>query len=294
MNPGPRLRRIAGVLLKAAVTLGAAAYVASQIEFARLGAVLASADMLWLAAAFAAFNASKILSAVRLNRHFRVVGCRVDEKTNLRLYYIGMFYNLFLPGGISGDAYKIYLLNRRCRTGFKPLAQATLLDRLSGLAALLLLAGGLALCSSFAPLYPLLVPVVAAGMLLDLPLTWLMTQKLFGPFLPIFRVTAAYALGVQGLQLLSALCIVCALGVSDAATDYLSLFLVSSVVAVLPISIGGIGLRELTLLYGFERIGGDVNTAVSFSLLFFVITLLSSLPGGFLKKPFSDGNGAAA
>jgi hypothetical protein len=288
MKQKPSLKKIAKLLLKTAVTLGAIAYVVQQIDFSELGSTIAAANWLWLAAAFVAFNASKILSSVRLNRYFRLLEIDLSEKKNLILYYIGMFYNLFLPGGISGDGYKIYLLNRAFHTGFKPLTQATLLDRVSGLAALLFLGALLFLFSSFAELYPLLVPVAALGMLLDLPVTWLMTKKLFGRFLPIFRVTAWYAFGVQGLQLLSALFIVYALGMSDATVDYLTLFLVSSVVAVLPISIGGIGLRELTLLYGFELVGGDVNTAVSFSLLFFIITLLSSLGGAFLKKPFPD------
>ena len=288
MKHKPSLKKIAKLLLKTAVTLGAIAYVASQIDFSELGGTLASAEWLWLAAAFIAFNASKILSSVRLNRYFRVLNIRLDEKTNLNLYYIGMFYNLFLPGGISGDGYKIYLLNRAFRTGFKPLTQATLLDRISGLAALLFL-GGLLFCfSSFATLFPILVPVALVGIVLVLPVTWVMTKKLFGRFLGIFRITAWYAFGVQALQLLSALFIVYALGMAGATVDYLTLFLVSSVVAVLPVSIGGIGLRELTFLYGFELIGGDVNTAVSFSLLFFLITVLSSLPGGFLTKPFPE------
>jgi uncharacterized membrane protein YbhN (UPF0104 family) len=288
MNHKPNFRKIAKLLLKTAVTLGAIAYVAQQIDFSELGSILAAAEWLWLAAAFVAFNASKILSSVRLNRYFRELQIDLDEKTNLVLYYIGMFYNLFLPGGISGDGYKIYLLNKAFHTGFKPLTQATLLDRISGLAALLFLGGALFCFSSFAALFPLLVPAAVLGMLLVLPVTWLMTKKLFGRFLPIFRVTAWYAFGVQGLQLLSALFIVYALGMAGATVDYLTLFLVSSVVAVLPVSIGGIGLRELTFLYGFELIGGDVNTAVSFSLLFFIITVLSSLAGGFLRKPFSD------
>jgi uncharacterized membrane protein YbhN (UPF0104 family) len=288
MKHKPSLKKIAKLLLKTAVTLGAIAYVFSQIDFSELGSILAAADWFWLAAAFIAFNASKILSSVRLNRYFRELQIDLDEKTNLILYYIGMFYNLFLPGGISGDGYKIYLLNKAFHTGFKPLTQATLLDRISGLAALLFLGGVLFVFSSFAALFPLLVPAAVIGIVLVLPVTWLMTKKLFGRFLPIFRVTAWYAFGVQGLQLLSALFIVYALGMSAATVDYLTLFLVSSVVAVLPVSIGGIGLRELTFLYGFELIGGDVNTAVSFSLLFFIITVLSSLAGGFLRKPFSD------
>ena len=69
------------------------------------------------------------------------------------------------------------------------------------------------------------------------------------------------------------------------SVDYLTLFLVSSVVAVLPISIGGVGVRELTFLYGFGLLGSDANSGVLFSFLFFLITALSSLAGTlFLHK----------
>ena len=61
--------------------------------------------------------------------------------------------------------------------------------------------------------------------------------------------------------------------------DVLVLFLISSIVAVLPITIGGVGVRELTFLYGFNYLGMSANSGVAFSFLFFIITMLSSLIG---------------
>lgn len=289
-----KLKKTAILLLKLAVTIGAIAYVASKIDFARLGSILISADPLWLAGAFVLFNASKILSSVRLNLYYRLLSIPMTQMQNLILYYIGMFYNLFLPGGISGDGYKIYLLHKRYDSGYKLLTQATLLDRISGLSALLLFAGILFCFSHFAAVYPPLVYAAVAGIIAVIPITYAMTRSVFKPFLPIFSVTTNYAFGVQFLQLLSALCIVYALGVHEYSVDYLTLFLISSVVAVLPISIGGIGLRELTFLYGFEILQGDTSAAVSFSALFFIITLLSSLVGGFLNPPFDEETPAAS
>lgn len=282
-----KLKKIALFLIKLSITLGSIAYVASQVDFSKLSALLASADLLWLAGAFLLFNASKILSSIRLSLYYAAVNVSLNQWEHLRLYYIGMFYNLFLPGGISGDGYKIYLLNRAFHSGFKPLTAATLLDRLSGLAALLFLGGGLFLFSSFAPLHPLLSPLSIAGMIAVLPLLYLLNRAVFPAFLSLFGETTLYAFGVQLLQLLSALCIVYAIGMEVHTIDTLTLFLISSVVAVLPLSIGGVGLRELTFLYGFTLIGGDTAGAVAFSAIFFLITALSSAVGGFLKAPFS-------
>jgi len=280
-------KKIASFLLKLSITGGAIAYVAAQIDINQLTSTFLSANLLWLLGAFIAFNLSKILSSVRLSLYYQTLNVSLNQREHLLLYYIGMFYNLFLPGGISGDGYKIYLLNKKFHSGFKPLTAATLLDRLSGLAALLFLAGLLFTLSHFTPLYPLLSPLAWIGVVSVLPALYLMNRIMFKSFLPLFRITTLYAFGVQLLQLLSALCIVYAIGMGEHSIDYLTLFLISSVVAVLPLSIGGIGLRELTFLYGFTLIGGDTASAVSFSALFFIITALSSAVGGFLKTPFS-------
>ena len=274
-------------ILKLLVTLWALYYVLSHINTDTLLQLLRSSDPLWLFGALLAFNLSKIVSAIRLNRYFRAIGVYLSEGKNLLLYYLGMFYNLFLPGGISGDGYKIFLLGRRHNGRYKKLFQATLLDRISGLSALLFLAGILYGFSTFATLSTPLLYLIWSGVLLTVPVNYLLTWKLFPDFLKVFTATTLLAFAVQLLQLLSALMIVWALPETTAPTvDFLTLFLISSVVAVLPISVGGIGVRELTFLYGFGLIGEDTTAAVTFSLIFFLITALSSLLGIFVKNDF--------
>lgn len=267
------------------ITLWALYYVFRHIDKAELLKILKIADIGWLIAAFVAFNASKIVSAIRLNYYFRAIGIRLAEMTNISLYYLGMFYNLFLPGGIGGDGYKAYLLEKRYRVGYKRLIASLLLDRISGVVALLFFAGVLFFYSHFITLFGFLPPLVALGILLTIPLNYLLTRKFFADFMGVFGITTLYAFAVQLLQLLSALFIIWALPIDTLyRVDYLTLFLISSIVAVLPISVGGIGVRELTFLYGFTLIGGDTTMAVTFSLLFFVITAISSLLGVFVKE----------
>ena len=59
----------------------------------------------------------------------------------------------------------------------------------------------------------------------------------------------------------------------------MTLFLLSSAVAVLPFTIGGVGARELVFIFGANYLLIDKNTAVAFSILFFVITAISSFTG---------------
>jgi len=274
-------------LLKLLITIWALYYVFSHIDLSALLELLKHSNPFWLLGAFVAFNLSKIISAIRLNRYFRAIGIYLSEVKNLLLYYLGMFYNLFLPGGISGDGYKIFLLGRRHNSSYKKLFQATLLDRISGLSALLFLAGILYTFSSFAGLSAPLLYLAWVGVVLVLPANYLLTKRFFPDFMKVFGITTILAFVVQLFQLLSAMLIVWALPEITASTsDYLTLFLISSVVAVLPISVGGIGVRELTFLYGFGLIGQDATAAVTFSLIFFLITALSSLSGLFVKNDF--------
>ena len=126
-----KLKRWAKVAAQLVIAVLAIYYVFQDIDFEELKSTVLSAHIGWLFLAFLAFNASKILSAFRLNYFFRALGLDLKERFNLKLYYLGMLYNQFLPGGIGGDGYKVYLLNKWYGNSIKMLVSATLLDRVS-------------------------------------------------------------------------------------------------------------------------------------------------------------------
>lgn len=269
--------------LKIALTLAALYLVYIKIDLQATLTVIAQAHMGWLLLALLLFVASKVTSAYRLNRFFRAEGLLLPQLYNLRLYFIGMFYNLFLPGGIGGDGYKVYLLNKHYKHPVKGLLMSVLIDRLSGLVSLGLLAQLLFIFSTaFAELGSWQY-LIYTGLVLAYPISWLALSGFYKKYLGVFHYTNLQSLGVQGLQVLCAWCILAGLGVEAHYTDYTTLFLVSSVVAVLPFTIGGIGARELVFIYGVEFLLIEESTAVAFSILFFVTTALSSLSGAFLS-----------
>jgi len=268
--------------LKIATTLLLLWFVFSKINLAQLQTTLQKANLFWLAIAFIAFNLSKIISAIRLNYYFTNLDIHLSQVQNLKLYYLGMFYNLFLPGGIGGDGYKVYLLHKHYGTKVKSLISATLLDRISGVVALGFLAALLFLFSAFASINDYLNLLALIFAILILPIYILLHHKFFTLFNASLAITTLLALVVQLLQLLSALAIVYAIGALE-TLEYLTIFLISSVVAVLPLTIGGVGAREFTFLYAFELIALDPNGGVLFSILFFIITAFSSLIGVFCR-----------
>jgi uncharacterized membrane protein YbhN (UPF0104 family) len=84
---------------------------------------------------------------------------------------------------------------------------------------------------------------------------------------------------VQAGQVACAFCLMRSVHIHGHEMDYLSLFMLSSVVAVLPFTIGGMGARELVFVYCAQWLFIDKEAAVVFSMLFFIVSALSSLPG---------------
>jgi uncharacterized membrane protein YbhN (UPF0104 family) len=279
--PAPAWRRYLLLLVKLAFMAGALWLVARHLDLPALGRTLRQARPGWLAAAAVLFTLSKLISSVRLNTFFQAVSIQLTERYNLRLYWLGMFYNLFLPGGIGGDGYKVYLLGKEFPGRRGVIFRALLLDRLSGMVALLVLLLLLFAATGYPGWY-------RAGALalvpLGLGLSYVLGRWLFGEFRRAFGRTSWQALGVQGAQVLCAWALLAALGAADGPIlPYLIVFLASSIAAVLPLTVGGLGARELTFLYGAKLFVLSVPVAVSVSVLFYVITALVSLIGAFVQ-----------
>ena len=280
---GSKTKNVLKTILKFVISGGALYIVFRNIDWQQTKELLLSAHWGYLTIATAFFVGSKMQSSYRLNVFFKDIGLSLSERYNLRLYWVGMFYNLFLPGGIGGDGYKVYLLNKQYGTKIQLLIQATLLDRISGLVALVMLAGVCYLFPDTSLLPGWINTVDWIGLVLTLPVFYLIIKRFFPPHVRSFSRTTTYSFSVQLLQVFCAYWILMALGVEGQYLEYQILFLVSSVVAVFPFTIGGVGARELTFILGYQYLGIDENTSVAFSFLFFLITAVVSLIGGFLK-----------
>ena len=272
--------------LKILLTGGALYLVFQKIDTDNLLQLSKTLSWGWLIPAIALFVGSKVATAIRLNAYFANIHISLSFWENWRLYLIGMFYNLFLPGGIGGDGYKVYLLNNQFKTPVKELLKASLLDRLGGLIAILGLLFGILLVIEL-PL-PLGNPGIgkilfAVGAIGMIPGFWLLQKFLFSNFLPSFWQGIFWSLVGQLAQMAAVVCLLLALGVQDKFLAYQAVFLLSSIVAVLPLTIGGVGARELVVVYAHSYAGIQETEAVAFSLLFFLISAAVSLSGAWVK-----------
>lgn len=282
MKLGDKHKSLLKWALKILLTGLALYFVFTKIDVAEMWQAMKGINPLYLFLGLLAFNLSKVLSALRLNLFYHAGGLPLGQVYNLKLYYLGMFYNLFLPGSIGGDGYKVYLLKQQypdLRT--RSLVSATLLDRIGGMALLGWLAGLLALFSAFAEAEPLIKWACVAVVVLALPAWYLLLKLFFKNWLPVWLPAAHLSLWVQLSQLLSAWLLLLSLGTGQYFVEYFTLFLVSSAASVLPLTVGGAGIRELVFIYGLELMPVEKATAIAFTLLFFGITAVSSLAGLF-------------
>lgn len=280
--PRKRLITILKILFSAVLLY----FVFTKINYREILGIIKNSEPFYLLGAVFFFVASKIISAYRLNLYFHKLGVPLTHKSNLKLYLLGMFYNLFLPGGIGGDAYKGYLIRKKFEVRTREVVAVLVLDRLSGMVLLFIYACLLGLFSAHHSLAPFRLYFV---LLLVLAIFgfWFANKRLFPFAMAVYWRSFWYSALVQLAQLVCALFILKALFVEGFTLSYLLIFLVSSIVAVLPLTIGGIGSREVVFYYGALWLGLAENASVSISMLFFLITAFVSLTGiGYhFRKP---------
>ena len=253
-------------------------FIFTKVDFKEVLDIIRKTNPFYLVLAILFFAASKVLASVRLNLYFHELGIRLTQKSNLKLYVLGMFYNLFLPGGIGGDAYKGYLIKKKFEVDTKKMISVLVLDRLSGLLLLFIYACVLAVLLNNTWLNKFEILIGTLGVLSVL-VYWFLNKRFFNFVLPVFRKSFALSAMVQLAQLICVFFILQSLSIQTNEIAYLFIFLISSIVSVLPLTIGGIGSREITFFYGATLLILDENTSISISMVFFLITALVSLFG---------------
>ncbi|MEH6306042.1 lysylphosphatidylglycerol synthase transmembrane domain-containing protein [Olivibacter sp. CPCC 100613] len=266
------------LLLKFAVTALALYLVFTKVSLNDLKEVFTKSDPLFLSLGFLSFFISIVISAWRLNTFFKGVDLDLPELYNFKLYLLGMFYNISLPGGIGGDGYKIYFLRKKYQVKGRKLLSCVFFDRLSGLWALCLITAALVI---FIPRLgiPNWMPIL--GVVVGTIVYYIVMRRFFNDYAYSFVFKHLKALGVQSLQVICAICILYGLHFEGKFSPYLLLFLLSQIVAVIPLSIGGLGAREVVFMYGSDYFHLDSHRAILISLISYFISALISLSGSY-------------
>jgi len=262
--------------LKLGVSLAAIWWVLSKISFKEVIVVFSTANIYYLAGALIFIIFSSILSGFRQNLSFRSTGAHISPILNLKLFWLGMFYNLFLPGGIGGDGIKVYLVNKYRRNGVRKNIGAMLVNRIAGLVAI----GMITIAC-----YYLSGDAFKIGWYgwLGIPLLYLFYYQVLRFFLksfvPIHAGLFGWSMLLQLMQLVSAVFILHAFHQYTNVTEYLFLFFFSAIATALPITIGGVGAREAVFLMGADYLHLNTELSIALSFMFFLLSAFVSLGG---------------
>ena len=301
-----RVLKLSGSLI---VTGLALAYLVYKIDLGETIHILANAKLGFLLASLTIMILSVWPMAWRWQRLLAARG--VHEKLGwlTRAYFVGYMVGQVLPTSVGGDASRIYETTRR-NPGRGGLAAGTvLLERaLGGAATLVLAAIGFVLAIGqydlgaylwIEAIFVVLTVVLAFAMFsrtVRRPLAWtvpyLRKLRIEKPLRSVYEAIHSYrdhawllvgvfalTIGVQAFRVLAIWLSGKAVGVDLSPRPYYVMGPMLFLVILIPFTINGLAVRESFFVSFLGGLGVSADQAFATGFLFFLVTLLLSLPG---------------
>jgi len=291
-------------LVRVLVSAGVLGFLFWKIGLGETLAALRRADLSYLLAAFLLFVLSLGIRSYRWLVLIRGLDPRVPFGRLLRLYFVGQFFNTFLPSAFGGDVVRALELTQDTDTSAA--IGTVLLDRMTGLLVLFVM-GLAALPFHAARMEPWLVglligvaggglvvgALVLQGQLLRRLTGWLPTGLSLtghGPLAKVYAavtgcgwqaVTSAFGVSVVFNLVNVVINWLCgqAVGVGVGLGYFFAVTPLLAVSGLVP-SIGGWGVREAVSTALFAPTGAGANVAAALGMAVGLVTLASGLVGG--------------
>lgn len=303
--------------LKIFVSLGILLYLFTRVvHIDDLWANLKEAKISYFLAAVGVYFVVETLSAYRWYLLLKPLNITTRFPRILALFFLGMYFNFFLPSSIGGDFFKVYYLNKE--TGRLSASTASVfVDRDIGLGGLLLIALVAATWAgtSVPPengvlLAPIFAMIGLAFIAANLALFYRPTYNLLHRLLRVFRMKKAdervehlfesvnsyrgkwglaciallISLGVQVgcavVNLLAAKAI--GLQTQHGWIDFLVFIPAIGLIGMIPLSVNGAGWREASYILLFQSVGAEAHQAATLALLWLGVMVVTSLPGAIV------------
>jgi uncharacterized protein (TIRG00374 family) len=306
-----RPKEIRRFCVRAVVSLALIALMLWAYDWRQILGKLALLTPAFVLFAWAYYAICQWVSAYRWRVLLRPKGVDVPTARLFVFYMVGMFANNFMPGGLGGDAVKAYSLYRQGGSGNIAVA-SVFVERFCGILALSALgavASAAMLLAGKPPLMPLLVLgfvlllAAAAAMVWSVRLARLLRWLLAAVAPRLIRDRAiqlvdtvhsyrddwrvllrALAISVL-LQAMIALfysLVGLALGIPVPVLYFLLFLPMVTMITLLPISLGGLGVREIAMVYLFATVGVSSEDMLSISLTAHILNTALSLSGGVM------------
>lgn len=288
------------LLLRAAVSLGLLAGLAVWLDAGAVATRLASMRPSWVLAALALSVVQVAVLAWRWSFTARRLGVGLPWPVAWREYYLSIFLNQVLPGGVLGDVARAWRQARsqvRAQAPRGPAVRAVVFERLSAQVVMTTVAGVSLLFLPVTVVPGSRAAMVGAGLLavglVVATIVWMRRQSsewsLYGPVLA--EVGAAHlAPGAFAAQLASALVVVAtylatylvaarAVGVETPLPVLLPLVAPVLMSMLIPVTVAGWGLREGAAAVLWGAVGLTAADGVVVSVAYGLLVLAGSAPG---------------
>jgi glycosyltransferase 2 family protein len=305
------------LILRIVVSTGLMAWLITMIDWEKAFRVMREGSPSFFVAAFLAIQITVLTSiwkwkmliespGKKNHPHFKASTLQLSK-----LYYIGLFFNNFMPGSVGGDMVRIYYLGKTTSVAFA--TTSVLWERLTSGGALvgIVLLSALFMDQSRPYLITLLI-LIGIVLIVSFILKFWMKKEQSSFKLP--KGCKLHVLSVKMKQML--------FNIAKTARDYkkeswlwwgviillsllfqvgmawindllflsfgmdvpflhlLVIITLISVITMIPVSLNGLGVREAGYVFFFQSIGVPDGIALSVSLLFFFLVTISSLIGG--------------
>ena len=303
---GRFVKKAAALIAKLVVTLALLYFSVSRANLGPVGQRTQPLEAGWFFAAVAVLTLQTVISALRWRSILRDCGAQVSFLQACRYTFVALFFSQVLPSTIGGDAVRVWLVARD-GAGWAAATYAGILDRVVGVLALAIFVI-FGIPASFA----MIGDPLARATLLMLGLASLLAPFLFiaigarqwtllQRFSPTRHLNAAARAGyrvstspydaswVLGLSLtiqvltitgawLAAKSVAAQFNFVDAALMTPPVLLI----ATIPISIAGWGVREGAMVMAFFYFGLPQSDGLLVSVLFGIATFVVGVFGGIL------------
>src|ERR1700730_16429292 len=317
--PTANMKRLALVAIKAIVSIGLIAVLATRLDYARVLSYWRLLNGVWILGALGIlFLEMCLLAGVRLKLMLVSVDARRPLTTTAQIALCGFFFEQVTIGFVGGDSIRLWLL-RRTRGARGRAVQGLRPGRACGSASLVLLS-----VLGVQALLPLVeesvrdVIVITLGGFIAAVLLGIAVIVVLTKVLPPSRLSAywqRFGLSEHPISMV-ALAAVFTLAVATHLLNILVFWMLGQslglpitlqqwfivaptvlLVSMLPISIGGWGVREGAMVVALHGFGISAEDALLPSVLFGLCAVAATLPGGILwiinKDAVAENSGRA-
>ncbi|MFA4889004.1 MAG: lysylphosphatidylglycerol synthase transmembrane domain-containing protein [Candidatus Omnitrophota bacterium] len=303
------LKKILSVLLRIGISAALLIFLFQKVDRKSLLEVIKGADKPLLLFSFLIFCLTYIFGLLRWEMLLKAVNIRLPFRRIIISYSGGIFFSLFLPSTIGGDFMRTVDLAAHTKKPGEVMA-TVLLDRLSGYIGLAILAlgsliFGLKIIADKSVLLSLAVIIIVlvsvllvlfnkflyskinklldspdAGRIRELLRNMHREVHLFKHKKKIILRNLALSFVIQLIAPMSFYLTASALGLKVNIAYFLIFLPIIGAITLLPISIGGLGLRDATTIFFFAKAGVAKDLAFAMSLINFSFILIGGIIGG--------------